>query len=133
MNRLMLCWTWLILMMFPHDGLLLLQSACTEDFLLDGRLGCLTGGVSHDGASVMADLLLLLLLLSDRRVPKALLLGLWEEHGGDADGLNLMAMNLGITVQEVRWWVGGWGWVCRGVGGWRWGWGWVGTIGMGLV
>lgn len=36
------------------------------------------------------------------RVSKTLLAGLWADHGGSADGLNLIAMALGLPVKEVR-------------------------------
>jgi hypothetical protein len=31
-----------------------------------------------------------------------MLAGLWAEHGGTADGLNLIAMALGLPVKEVK-------------------------------
>lgn len=38
-----------------------------------------------------------------RRISKELLQGLWEQHGSSgADGLNIIAMALGLTVIEVR-------------------------------
>lgn len=45
------------------------------------------------------------------RVNKALLAGLWADHGAaGAEGLNLIAMALGLTVKEVR--EGGQGCLC---------------------
>lgn len=43
-----------------------------------------------------------IMLVTHRRISKAMLAGLWSDHGGDAEGLNLIAMALGLPVKEVR-------------------------------